>query len=166
MIDMEEFSKQMAEVGEALKEREQLKKQRGWRDQVDPLSLDHNDYLKTKLWRKTIRPRVLLRDKYLCRRCSGKADIVHHISYDDDVLLGNNDDGLVSLCDGCHTVVHFASSGKGRTQTDQLAVLTDMSFNEAQPKVDMRRNPFRHPHWDRLTAVQKQTYLQQYNAKK
>ena len=162
----EEFSMQMAELETAFKEREELKKQRGWRNKVDPLSLEYPDYLKTRLWKKEIRPRILLRDKNKCRRCGGNAEEAHHISYDDEVMLGMDDDKIWSLCKGCHTVVEFTNTGKKRTAEDKLAALSDVSFNEAQPEVDMRRDPFRHPHWKRLTAVQKQVYLHEYSERK
>lgn len=165
MMTEEEFKKCMADTDTALREREELKKTRGWRNKVDPLSLEYADYRKTRLW-KEIKYRVLLRDENKCRRCGGNADVVHHISYDDDVMLGMNDDKLVSLCDGCHTIVHFTSSGAGRTDEDKIAALTDITFNEAQPKVDMRRDPFRLPNWKRLTAVQKRTYMDEYHARK
>ncbi|HET9088277.1 MAG TPA: hypothetical protein VFN53_12205 [Acidobacteriaceae bacterium] len=113
------------------------KKQRGWRNKVDPLSLDYEDYRKTRLWKEMIMQRILLRDENKCRRC-----------------------------DGCHSIVHFTSSGVKRTPADQKAALTDLTLNQYLPKVDMRRDPFRIPNWERFTVVQKQTYLDEYNARK
>ncbi|WP_368681202.1 HNH endonuclease, partial [Acinetobacter baumannii] len=68
-------------------ERAQLRQKRGWYNKVDPLTLHYEDYRKTKLW-KTIKARVLVRDSYQCQRCKGKATVVHHISYDQEVMLG------------------------------------------------------------------------------
>jgi predicted HNH restriction endonuclease len=38
--------------------------------------------------------------------------VVHHKSYDQAVLLGNNDAELVSLCFECHTFIEFEGDRK------------------------------------------------------
>jgi len=71
----------------------------------------HDVYLRSDLW-KTIRARVLKRDGGKCFRCKKRANIVHHLSYEDDVLDGNADDLLVSLCFACHSFIEFDGSRK------------------------------------------------------
>lgn len=157
------------ELRESLKaafaEDEQIKQKRGWRNKVDPLSLEYEDYKKTKLW-KQIKSRVLIRDGHLCRRCGGKTDLVHHMSYDAEVMRGQKDSELVSLCRGCHEIVHFSRTGMRRTSEEQLAALSDMTLNEVMPKVDLRMSPFNMPVWTRLTATQKLAYLSEHNQRK
>jgi 5-methylcytosine-specific restriction endonuclease McrA len=156
--DAEEILQQLKEMG-GCKE----KKKRGWRDKADPLSLEYEDYRKTKLW-KQIKSRIFLRDKNSCQRCGGTADYVHHISYDSIVMLGQDDSKLVALCSGCHEIVHFDSSGVKRNQDEQLAALTDISLNEVMPKVDLRRSS--PPSWSRLTSVQKMKWNEEFNQRK
>jgi hypothetical protein len=144
---------------------ENLKKKRGWRNKVDPLSLEYEDYRKTKLW-KQIKARIFLRDNNSCKRCGGAADHVHHISYDPVVMLGQDDSRLVALCSGCHEIVHFNSSGVRRNQEEQLAALTDLSLNEAMPKVDLRRTRRNPPLWSRLTSVQKRKWLDEFEQRR
>lgn len=146
-------------------ERAQPGQKRGWYNKVDPLTLGYEDYRKTKLW-KTIKARVLVRDRHQCQRCKGKATVVHHISYDQEVMSGCNDEKLISLCDGCHEVVHFTSAGERRCADDQLAALSDLDLNELVPKVDLRMDPFKRPVWKRLTSTQRSAYLAEHNAKK
>lgn len=164
-MNTEEFDERIASVEAFLDERRALEKTRGWRNKVSPLSLGHEDYRKTKLW-KQIKGRIFLRDGNKCRRCSGNAEVVHHINYNPDVMLGRDDSKLVALCSGCHEIIHVDQSGINRAQKDQIIALTDLGLNEAHPKVAMRRDPFRIPTWRRLTAIQKQIYLDEYNSRK
>jgi len=165
MMTPEELRKQLDSLRAAFAEHEQIKQKRGWRNKVDPLSLEYEDYKKTKLW-KQIKSRVLIRDDHLCRRCGAKADLVHHLSYDVEVMLGQLDSKLVSLCSGCHEIVHFSSTGMRRTSEEQLDALSDMALNEVIPKVDLRMSPFKRSVWKRLTAAQKSAYLSEYNKRK
>jgi hypothetical protein len=144
---------------------EDLKKKRGWRNKVDPISLEYEDYRKTKLW-KQIKARIFLRDNNSCKRCGGKADVVHHISYDSSVMLGQDDSKLVALCSGCHQIVHFNSSGTKRNSEEQVIALTDLSLNEAMPKVDLRRTMSNPAIWPRLTSVQKKVYSDEFEQRK
>ena len=73
-------------------------------------------YLKSKLWREVIRPRVLKRDDFMCVHCGDPNDIVvHHRSYKDAVLRGHCDDELETICKDCHHKEHFGSGLKRRT---------------------------------------------------
>lgn len=71
----------------------------------------HHEYLKSDLW-KTIKARVLARDGNVCLACDRPAVLVHHKSYDQQVLAGYRDDLLVSLCGDCHGKIEFDEAGK------------------------------------------------------
>jgi len=70
-----------------------------------------DDYLSGDLW-KGIRGRVLERDGGRCVACGKPAQVVHHKSYDKDVLAGYRDDLLVSLCNPCHSAIEFDGKKK------------------------------------------------------
>lgn len=97
-----------------------------WAKRVSALSFTNygDEYLRTPLWQK-IRRRVLKRDGYLCYRCGGKAAQVHHRSYGDAVLLGNDNEKLVSLCGGCHHFVSVDDSGNRRTLEEANLLLVN-----------------------------------------
>ena len=82
----------------------------------------YETYLSGPLW-KIIRSRVLDRDGKVCQRCASMASVVHHRSYADDVMLGNRDEMLVSLCRGCHDFIEFDGGRK-------------TSLNEANQRLD------------------------------
>ena len=73
--------------------------------------LSYNLYLESDLWGK-IRDSVLARDDYRCRCCGRPAKVVHHTSYDKDVLLGKNKEPLRSLCNGCHYAIEIHDGDK------------------------------------------------------
>jgi 5-methylcytosine-specific restriction endonuclease McrA len=73
-------------------------------------------YLKSDLW-KAIRRRVLERDGKRCCRCKRPASVVHHQSYDKDVLAGTADYMLTSLCFDCHAFIEF--DGDRKTSLDE-----------------------------------------------
>jgi 5-methylcytosine-specific restriction endonuclease McrA len=131
----------------------------------NPLAVPYDEYRRTPLWRK-IKRRVLKRDDNRCRRCGGGAAIVHHRSYEEEVMLGNNDEQLASICEGCHNIIHFDDSGKGRSaeETDRMLLTRDENTSFPTPKVDMRRTmrialP---PEWPRMTAVQRGAWNNEY----
>ena len=101
---------------------------------------DYTLYLRTALWRR-IRGRVMARDNDTCLRCDGQANEVHHKSYDDAVLRGDDDSQLVPLCSGCHHVVEFYPSGVKNSREVQNAILADKDVRReyAEPKIDRRR---------------------------
>jgi hypothetical protein len=93
---------------------------------IDPhFSMSHSEYLETSLWRK-IRRRILKRDLNICRICSAKASIVHHHSYDYEVICGTNEDELVSLCKRCHKRIEFDDEGRHRTVEEKRIVFEKM----------------------------------------
>jgi hypothetical protein len=125
---------------------------------------DYAEYLKSPLWRK-IKRRVLKRDGKACRRCGGKATRVHHRSYTDEVLAGNDDEQLASICEGCHNFIHFDDNGYKRNpeETDRFLMTPDESKAFPVPQVDLRlrwrKDP---PGWDRMSAVQRQAWHGEY----
>lgn len=76
-----------------------------------------NYYYGARIW-KSLRERVLRRDKYLCRYCLryGKrkeATHVHHIvPADTSELLRYKDFNLISLCRLCHEQMHLREEHK------------------------------------------------------
>jgi hypothetical protein len=73
-------------------------------------------YLRSPLWRDTIRPRILQRDQNRCRHCGSETNIeVHHRAYTSSVMKGQDDDLLISLCANCHRRVEFDENGYRRT---------------------------------------------------
>lgn len=57
---------------------------------------EYTVYLASALWQR-IRRRIFDRDGGLCRACGSPAEVVHHQSYDRDVLDGKRDDDLLSF---------------------------------------------------------------------
>jgi hypothetical protein len=93
---------------------------------IDPhLKMAHADYLKTPLW-KRIRKRILKRDNNICQLCGNRASVVHHRSYDNDVLLGTNDNHLISLCNECHEKIEFTNEGTHRTVEQKESLLQSL----------------------------------------
>lgn len=80
-------------------------------ERADSLSrlgfLSYRIYLASDLW-KSIREKVLERDKHQCRRCGRPAKTVHHSHYGYDVMRGVRLEPLYLLCGGCHTNVGHA----------------------------------------------------------
>lgn len=71
------------------------------------LGFDNYDkYLKSSFW-KEIRSRILARDDHKCQCCGAKTDVVHHTSYDFEVMEGHRDKDLISVCNDCHYRMHF-----------------------------------------------------------
>jgi 5-methylcytosine-specific restriction endonuclease McrA len=122
-------------------------------------------YLRSKEWLH-IRRRVLKRDQRQCWRCGGQATLVHHRSYAPEVLAGNNDEQLASLCEGCHTVVHYEDSGAERPwhETERILLEKCHVADFPTPKVDLRRRwPNFPPEWPRMTAVQRSAWQQEHS---
>lgn len=125
----------------------------------------YEDYLRSKEWQR-IRRRVLKHDQRLCRRCGGHATHVHHRSYEPDVMAGNNDEQLASICEGCHTVIHFDESGAKRAPEEWDRILLEKCHDTdiPVPKVDMRRSRPKPPQeWPRMTAVQRAAWDLEYS---
>lgn len=126
---------------------------------------DYTLYLRTPLW-KRIRGRVLARDQDTCLRCDGQANEVHHKSYDDAVLRGDDDSQLVSLCSGCHHVVEFHASGAKNNREAQNAILAekDVRRNYPEPKIDRRRRSQKLPAgWEAMNFWQRDGWIRRHD---
>jgi hypothetical protein len=122
--------------------------------------LDYQKYLRRKLW-KTIKERVLDRDSWKCFRRGGGAAVVHHRSYAPEVMQGLADEYLVSLCDGCHAVVHKDDAGRWRLWAEAEAALSTSGHRTdfPEPLVDLRRMHTPYPvEWARMTRIQRQAW--------
>jgi len=126
---------------------------------------DYEEYRRSSLW-KTIRRRVKKRDNNLCVRCEGTYDkpadlVVHHRTYTLEVMRGENDDQLASVCVGCHNIIHFDDNGNRRPMRDwdKLLLEKDLSTNFPPPEIDLRRNfPKKPLNWNRMSAKQRYTW--------
>lgn len=119
---------------------------------------DYPRYLRRKLWKETIKPRVLERDRHTCFRCKGLADVVHHRSYAPEVMAGDADERLVSLCEGCHETVHTDVDGRFRPWKEQEQVLATENTDRDTPpvRIDLRRIAIQlPPEWKRLNHHQR-----------
>ncbi|MBT2325039.1 hypothetical protein J7E62_22150 [Variovorax paradoxus] len=122
-------------------------------------SPDYSDYLAGSLWRK-IKRRVLERDDKTCQSCGGPGSVAHHRSYAQEVMDGNADHLLATVCEGCHALIHFTDQGAKRPSDEWEAVFLETKSQAfPEPHVDLRRNFPPHPAtWDRMTAKQKQLW--------
>jgi hypothetical protein len=69
------------------------------------------DYLQSKLW-AGLRELVLENDGGRCLVCRQPASVVHHTTYDNDVMRGLDLRFLWSLCGFCHKAVEFDGGRK------------------------------------------------------
>ena len=92
------------------------------------------DYLASELW-GVIRERTLIRDNRRCVRCGFTASAVHHRTYTLAGLAGEADDQLVSLCEECHSLIHFCDDDEKRNEADWEAVLADTSIKRARKPI-------------------------------
>jgi 5-methylcytosine-specific restriction endonuclease McrA len=137
-------------------------------DDADEISVaqknEYPEYLKSNLW-KRIKRRVLKRDGKVCQLCAGPGNVVHHRSYDAEVLQGQADYLLVTLCEGCHCLVHFDDSGQKRTAADVHRICGTFQLQRefSEPTVDLRLRSRKNPNgWERLTAVQRRLWQERH----
>lgn len=135
---------------------------------VDPLTSlgykSYENYLSRSLW-KTIKKRVLARDRLTCKRCNGRAAIVHHRSYTLEVFKGEDDEQLVSVCEGCHHVIEFDDEGQRRISREKEAVLYQPCSRVDYPpiKVDLRLKSTPFPDdWERMNWWQRNGWHAEY----
>lgn len=74
----------------------------------------YEDYLCSDLWHR-IRARCFARFGTRCRMCTGRAQLIHHLSYGREVLEGRHLDPLIPLCEDCHKKLEFKPDGKKRS---------------------------------------------------
>ena len=78
-------------------------------------------YLQSDLWR-TIRTKILKRDRYKCIRCGQTASQVHHCNYRKSTLLGKVPEALVAVCRDCHRGAEFAGTRKTGVREASVAL--------------------------------------------
>jgi hypothetical protein len=123
---------------------------------------DYRAYLESPLWRR-IKRRIFKRDNRVCIRCQGKANRVHHRSYTLEVMQGNDDEQLASICDGCHTVIHRHTTGAKRLKSEWDVLLLNKERAADHPivKIDRRRDRWSQIHpveWERMSALQRNAW--------
>jgi hypothetical protein len=91
----------------------------------------YKEYLKTQLW-SSIRERVLKKYNYKCRVCGEATNTVHHIAYNEDIMLGISIDDLIVLCKTHHMLVEFDVINDNR---DKKSNLKKNSINKAKVKL-------------------------------
>jgi len=135
-------------------------------DPNDVMLMDYREeYLPSKLWHK-IRRRVLKRDEKTCVFCRGHADVVHHRSYERDVLEGKADHMLVSLCRACHDYIHIDDVGRRRTMEESDLILLEKSppTHIPEPILDLRRKSPHPPEWSRMNSDQRKAWVTRNNS--
>ena len=138
--------------------REKLNRQS--RSTKDVMALDYQtEYLVSYLWRK-IKRRIFIRDNKRCRYCGGVAEVVHHRSYDREVLEGNADQMLVSLCNACHNFLHFDDDGLRRSMkvAEQIFLHEPPQSDFPEPIRGLRFGalPVK---WDRMNQIQRDGWV-------
>ncbi|TAM36941.1 MAG: HNH endonuclease [Burkholderiaceae bacterium] len=133
----------------------------------DVMLMDYRDYLKSALWRR-IKKRVLERDKKTCQCCGGRGNVVHHRSYERDVMEGHNDAMLATVCNGCHDIIHFTDAGEGRSAAEADAVFVAGQRQTDIPpvgKIDLRSPTINYPGGiKRVTSLQFGLFLTAFRA--
>ncbi|HWT19431.1 MAG TPA: HNH endonuclease signature motif containing protein [Variovorax sp.] len=133
----------------------------------DVMLMDYPDYLKSALW-KRIKKRVLERDNKTCQCCGGRGSVVHHRSYERDVMEGRNDALLATICNGCHNIIHFTDSGEPRSTAEADVVFL---AGQRQPnippvgKIDLRSPKINYPgDTTRVTSLQMRLFVEAFHA--
>ena len=127
----------------------------------------YEEYRASYLWRK-IKKRIFAQYDKRCFRCGGHATYVHHRSYTEAVLKGDDDEQLRPLCGGCHNIVEFDDNGKWRTEVDKERVLfeKDIPRDYPRPLLDMRRKKpkvLNLPKFQRMTSFQWHAWLNEFH---
>jgi len=119
---------------------------------------NYADYMASKKWER-IRRRVLKRDCRRCLCCSGTASqmYVHHRSYTQKVLAGEDDTQLASICEGCHEFIHWDESGKYRDAraADPVLVQGRRNSDFLIPNGALLNELEYPPEWPRMSALQR-----------
>lgn len=84
----------------------------------------YGEYLASPLW-KTIRTRILYRDRFTCYCCGERATQVHHKRYTKGSLSGENENQLEAICRDCHHLCEYTGTTKNTTRsaTDKMRLL-------------------------------------------
>lgn len=82
---------------------------------------NYRAYLRSPLW-KRIRKAKITKDPR-CWACEKPGRQIHHSVYSREVLLGDTDIGLWTLCARCHRYCEFTRAGHKRQPSETVAVL-------------------------------------------
>ena len=75
-------------------------------------------YLRSDLW-ADIRRRVFATKGRICVGCGGKANSVHHRSYDVGTMSGARLRSLDPICGACHAEIEFTNKGRKKNSLSQ-----------------------------------------------
>jgi len=78
---------------------------------------EYQEYMRSDEWAE-LRLNILNRDNHSCLCCGKIAWQVHHRSYADNVMAGNDWSKLASMCGRCHRRIHFEESGERVKKSD------------------------------------------------
>jgi hypothetical protein len=128
---------------------------------------DYKEYLSSDLWKDLSRA-TLKRKSKICARCGGKANQVHHRSYSLEVLKGDRgdiDEQLVSVCGGCHNIIHYNEYGVDRFVDEWDAVLMSKEAKEGPSAATASKgldefNRKRPSGWKRMTAIEQKAWTE------
>lgn len=81
----------------------------------------YKDYLESHLWKRIRRAAFRLLGSR-CSLCGGTANVIHHMTYDELVLLGKDISQLLPLCYICHNKLEIKSDGSKRSLLGSIAV--------------------------------------------
>ena len=100
------------------KNRDNILKKLGFKgtDKITP----YQQYLRSALWTKKIRPRIVKLFNSVCTRCHKHIEsrpTIHHMIYSKENLSGTSDVGLILLCPGCH---YKAEIDRGKQRKNSL----------------------------------------------
>lgn len=73
----------------------------------------YSEYLQSDLW-KMIR-REKLKKYQKCLLCTENSQVVHHLNYNVETLVGKNHSALVCLCHTCHEIIEIDVHGQKRS---------------------------------------------------
>jgi hypothetical protein len=71
-----------------------------WRTEED------DRFMKSSLWRKVIRPKILKRDNYTCQYCGYRSEKGMQVNHIDGNPKDNDDNNLEVICQMCHMIMH------------------------------------------------------------
>jgi hypothetical protein len=125
----------------------------------------YEEYRQSYLWRK-IKKRAFAKYDGKCVRCGGRAYHVHHRSYTEAVLKGEDDDQLRPLCSGCHHIVEYDDNGSWRSETEKERVLFETEIPLHYPRPILHKNGrkvLNPPNFQRMNDRQRSAWWNEFH---